>query len=449
MGSHPSIAVAIMLIACLNLFWGLDTSRLEEWDETRRGVSAYEMLVSKNPSNFITPTYNGELDYWASKPPLGLWLISMSYRIFGTNRFALRLPAALCALGTIALLFFVGARRYSFQVGAAAALILSTTYPFLFDHAARNGEYDAPLSLLVTCIVFALELELPQVRYGILLGFISALIFLLKSFALLPVWLILALWWTVKGHRKYRLGFWLSYFLSCSLPILTWAVLRYRIDGWHFFLAMLDHDLLGRTLSAIEGHQKRTFWYFRRVLKEAIPWSIVFVIASLLLARQKNLEKWARKHFLFVGWFLVPLLVATLMKTKISWYVIPIYPAFAFLLALALDTLKARRTFHLLFVFTLMVAEARVLWRIHSLDQSRREEILLAEVPPGSVIASDAWSQIGLYRAKVELGLTILTLQEWNEFYESGAEFFLTRDPNVSLVVKKSCGQWMLFQKTP
>lgn len=38
--------------------------------------------------DYIKSTYMGETEYWNLKPPLGIWLIGLAYKIFGYNAFA-------------------------------------------------------------------------------------------------------------------------------------------------------------------------------------------------------------------------------------------------------------------------------------------------------------------------------------------------------------------------
>ena len=35
--------------------------------------------------DYIVHTYHGEADYYNCKPPLGLWIITLGYRLFGYN----------------------------------------------------------------------------------------------------------------------------------------------------------------------------------------------------------------------------------------------------------------------------------------------------------------------------------------------------------------------------
>ena len=79
--------VCLMLAAGVLLFGRLSAARLEDYDELRHGQNAYEMLQS---GDYIVHTYHGEADYYNCKPPLGLWIITLGYRLFGYNLLGLR-----------------------------------------------------------------------------------------------------------------------------------------------------------------------------------------------------------------------------------------------------------------------------------------------------------------------------------------------------------------------
>lgn len=83
----------IMISFCVMflLFWHLGAASASATDEAYHGVNAYEMLKS---GNWIVNTYRYETDYFNSKPPLNLWLIMLSYRVWGVSSFSLRFPAA-------------------------------------------------------------------------------------------------------------------------------------------------------------------------------------------------------------------------------------------------------------------------------------------------------------------------------------------------------------------
>src|ERR1700730_12587428 len=153
---HYTLCVILVLgvMAC-NVFLRLATNRIDDSDEARYGVSAFEMLRSKS---LLVTTSAERPEDWNLKPPLGYWLIASSYSLFGCSALAMRLPSALFALAVVAAAMRfcrVGSNR---RLRIAPGLILPTSFGFLSHDGARSGDLDA-------CLTFPLLLmaiQLPR-----------------------------------------------------------------------------------------------------------------------------------------------------------------------------------------------------------------------------------------------------------------------------------------------
>jgi len=89
------------------------------------------MLVT---GDYLAPQFNFEPR--AQKPPLTYWAILLSYKLFGISEFAVRLPSALAAIGT--LLFSYAMARFLFSPRAALfAVVITATTARLFILARR------------------------------------------------------------------------------------------------------------------------------------------------------------------------------------------------------------------------------------------------------------------------------------------------------------------------
>ena len=138
--------ILLLLLAYFPLFLHLDSIPLMVWDEARLAVSAFEML--KNHA-YIVVTYGDNPDLWSVKPPLMIWVIALSFKIFGYNELALRLPSALAGLATVIVLFqFCKTFFKSQSLGLFSAFVLMTSIGYVEHHVTRTGDYDALLVLL-------------------------------------------------------------------------------------------------------------------------------------------------------------------------------------------------------------------------------------------------------------------------------------------------------------
>jgi hypothetical protein len=142
----------VVVLSLVLIFWKLGQHPLSEWDESRRGMNALGMMVHRD---YINNYYGDYYDTWSAKPPLMVWSIVASYKIWGFNEFALRFPAALYTL----LLF---------------SLILCLTIIPVFSLAAtKKTWYFAPLlpfiSIITTTGIFYYFKRFPILRYLIIL----------------------------------------------------------------------------------------------------------------------------------------------------------------------------------------------------------------------------------------------------------------------------------------
>src|ERR1700688_3409133 len=162
-------ALVLALMAC-NLFLGLGTSNVNDYDEARYGVTAFEMQQHRT---FVLDTYAGQREVWALKPPLGYWLMALSFALFGGSALAMRLPSALCALAAVAVTMGAARRWFARRLAILAGAILATTFGFLSNHGARSGDFDAGLTLILLLIA----VQLPGIAESSWRGVAGALLF--------------------------------------------------------------------------------------------------------------------------------------------------------------------------------------------------------------------------------------------------------------------------------
>lgn len=104
-------------------------------DEIRRGLVSLEMILN---DNYMVPTINGEP--YLNKPPLYNWLLVLSYKTFGINEFALRIPVIIA-------IFWFGWLIYRFTAKSISknAAIIATLF---FITNGRILIYDSLIGLI-------------------------------------------------------------------------------------------------------------------------------------------------------------------------------------------------------------------------------------------------------------------------------------------------------------
>lgn len=144
----------LILLFCISLFfcfWRLGGEPLNEWDESRNGVNAIEMLQN---SDYINLYYAGQPDTWNAKPPLVIWLIAASYKLFGFNEFALRFPSALATFLSILVLYHLMILYTKRSLAFFTCIMILTADGLIGDHVGRTGDFDAPLLLFLLLSIF-------------------------------------------------------------------------------------------------------------------------------------------------------------------------------------------------------------------------------------------------------------------------------------------------------
>ncbi|HSS48894.1 MAG TPA: glycosyltransferase family 39 protein, partial [Thermoanaerobaculia bacterium] len=383
----------VLLLMALNVFAGLSSVTLNDSDEARYGVAAWEMLHNKS---FIVTTYAGQPEYWNLKPPLGYWLMALSFWVFGPTPFALRLPSALCAIGAVAVAMAISRRWLGRRASLLCGLFLSTAYGFLTNHGARSGDLDAMLTLLLLVATFEVSrLEKSPWRV-VSLGFLLGLGFLLKSFAILPLVASAGLYVLWSGSwRRQRVWPCILALLASALPVAAWAVARIHADGSaHFLVRMVQEDLLARSTSIIDKVTYSPISYLGALLDRFAPWPLLILAAAFLVAQEERFHLRAlgrrlargRMPFLLL-WTLVPLVLFSVSRTQHHWYLDPSYPGWAMLGALAaLEVVRRapeprRRAAVLACILVpLALCEVRVLYRVLVAERAPASQRFLASL---------------------------------------------------------------------
>jgi 4-amino-4-deoxy-L-arabinose transferase-like glycosyltransferase len=334
------LAIPVLLLAAFSLFFMLGRPPAADWDESRHGVSAYEMVRS---GDWIRNTYLGETEYWNLKPALGFWLEAASYKVFGFSTFAMRFPSALCALFTVALWMLLARRHFGPRTALVAGFILATSFGFLAYHTGRSGDFDSPFCFFLSLSLYFLDSALQKNRFFMpAAGFAFGLALLVKSFAAAPFFLAMTFGLLLSEERKrLKPPDYLLYALAGALPVLAWAYARFHADGFAFFQRMVSYDLLARGGNALEGHPGVfLLHYLGGIIAYLFPWSlaaIAFLFYGNRMVRKSSNGKsgfsfewnaFFRKP-LFWTWFIVPFVFFNLSGTKLYWYLNPLYPFIA------------------------------------------------------------------------------------------------------------------------
>ncbi|MCL2291033.1 MAG: glycosyltransferase family 39 protein [Bacteroidetes bacterium] len=327
----------LLLLVCFPLFLHLDALTIRLWDESRLAINAYEMYHN---GGYLIPTFDEAPDMWNTKPPLMIWLQVFFMKIFGVNEWAIRLPSALAALFTCAILMLISVRYLKkFWFGFICILVLVTSRGYVGYHAARTGDYDALLTLFLTLGSFSFFafIENSKAKYLYLFFISMAFAVLTKSSAalmILPGFFIYTviqkkLLFVLKNKHFY-IG--LLLFIICAG---SYYVMREMYNPG-YLKAVIENEFGGRFFDTIE-HHKRGFWfYFGNLFDHRFIIWVLFLPIGIYKGLT-NKDSRIKKLTLFSSvTALTYFLVISSAQTKLSWYVVPMYPFLALLVGVCI-----------------------------------------------------------------------------------------------------------------
>jgi 4-amino-4-deoxy-L-arabinose transferase-like glycosyltransferase len=263
-----AFSAAIYLSACFQ------PALLDDADATH-AQAAKEMLQRHD---WVTLHVNGVR--YLEKAPLLYWLVAISYRLFGINQFAVRVPTALAVVLLAWMMYAYGRWAYSARAGwYAAAISTSCVGMFLFT---RIMIPEAWLTLFCTvahyCFgraFFGSDRE-KRLYYGCYAA--MALAVLTKGligmvFIMAPICGFFLLTRCFAEWRQLRLGSGLAVFLAIAAPWHLLASWRNAHFFWFYFIN--EHVLRFLGLREPKDYNKVPFLsYWLLHLAWLFPWSV-------------------------------------------------------------------------------------------------------------------------------------------------------------------------------
>ena len=311
------------------------------WDESRLAVNAMEM--SQHCFSLVT-TYGFRPDLYNTKPPLLIWLMVGSIRLLGPDEWAIRLPSLIAALASLGLVLRMAWRLSgSLPVMVLAGATLLFSQGFFGDHAAISGDYDALLTLLVTAYLFLLFwlLHRRKPSGGALMacGLIVAAACLTKGVAGLAPGAGVAVYVLLRNRwrRLFQTPWYLLAGLACVAVVAAYYAAR-EATAPGYLTAVMNNELSGRYVRGMSGHIQ-PFHYYLTMLCKDFAFGPAFALPILAAALPWRRTKSASFLIYADVVIVVALLVLSFARTKIFWYLMPLYPILSVAFALAVQRL--------------------------------------------------------------------------------------------------------------
>ena len=333
----------VFAAACLMLFADLGKFPLFNPDEALYAEPAREML---DTGQYVTTLLNYVVRY--TKPPLVIWGMALSYKIFGADEFAARFLGAACGAVLVACTYLFVERYCSRKAGLIAAFALITSP--LYIGTAREAITDMPLSLFMAGSMMAFFHGYTQKA-----GFWRWIGYILTGLAVMtkgPVGVVLPVGILGCYHvlRGDLLQAWRYYkplpglLVVAAIAVPWFAVEIYQTKGAYYNEFLVRENF--QRFTSVVDHKAPWWYHIAAVAGGMLPWSL-FLPQSLLSAIRapKPVLYGAFGHLsdrqalpLFSAcWFLITLAFFSISVSKLLPYTVPAFPAAAALIAVYIE----------------------------------------------------------------------------------------------------------------
>jgi len=325
-----SVWIPVLTLAVIIFGWRLNSIPLTNWDE---GIYANVNLELFRSHDWSKLTYFGA-DF-LEKPPLQFWLTFVVFGIFGPTELAVRFIPALAGIGT-ALLLSLWAWQATKERGVAVlAGVLFTLGQFALFHAFRTGDLDGLLVFCITLALYSYWRSWTVPRWIVIWGVACAAAVMTKSFVgLLPLIIVGMDVLLSRGWRRIGWGniFWaIAAFIVLAAPWHIVETFRFGSAFWDSYFGM---HVLERTTESLFTATP-WYWYVQIIFNRFAPFSYLLPLVLLISGWRWWKQKNGLDRLLLIS-TIITFVMFSYIKTRREWYILPIYPGLALLLAMTL-----------------------------------------------------------------------------------------------------------------
>jgi 4-amino-4-deoxy-L-arabinose transferase-like glycosyltransferase len=372
-------------------FANLDARDLIRPDEGRYAEIAREMAVT---GDWTTPRLNG-IRYF-EKPPLQYWATAAAYLAFGVGEWTARLYPALAGALTVLLVWRVGRRMFGRVEGDLAAQVAaSMLWPVANAHlntldagltawctvllagfvwAQRDGATAAERRTGMACAAVGVAgAVMSKGLIGLVLPGGAGALYLLAT----RQWRLLARLHPIVGA---------AIVLAVCAPWFVLVSLRHP-EFAHFFFV---HEHFARYLSEETHRRAEPWWTFGPLLLAGtLPWTLAALGGLVRGAVAEAGDRTFRPRLFLACWAAFVFLFFSASASKLPSYILPMFPALAWLAGDLLARLPPRRlVWHVVPLLPLGIAALVLGLRAERYATDRTPAALYAAFEPWIVAAA-------------------------------------------------------------
>jgi 4-amino-4-deoxy-L-arabinose transferase-like glycosyltransferase len=345
---------AVVLAAAAILFFARLGSRALWSSEFRWAEVAREMSLTHD---YFWPTINGRVYF--DKPLGTYWLVLGAAELTGRiDETAARLPCALAGLLGVALLMLLARRLYEWRSAALAGFVLATSYSYVFFSRHASADVETVTGVIAALLLFVRHEDAPDGWWVVglwlimavtsqtkgLLGFALPLAIIGSYSCLSGGWRVLGdgilsgplarrIRWLIERNRW--LFNWKSVIAIAIAAAIYYApfALSAGRTGSEKGLAMVWRENVVRFFHPFD-HRGPIYLYVYVIFALMAPWSALLP-AALVEAheRRRSGADFVRGDRFALVWFWATFIFFTLSGSRRSYYILPILPPAAILVA--------------------------------------------------------------------------------------------------------------------
>ncbi len=346
---HQFNLVWLFIFAVTLIFIGLGLREPWPADEPRFAQIAKEMVET---GQWFFPMRGGEL--YPDKPPVFMWSIAFFYWLLGSMKIAFLLPSGICSIITTFLIYDLGRRFWSPQVGWRAAILLLLTIQFTLQ--AKTAQIDAMLCCWTTIGCYGLLRHLLSDKgnwsWYFIACFFMGIGVITKGVGFLPILMLIPYVFVRKLQPKdqeiqgsWR---WLVGIVFLLVAIMLWFIpmlVLVEYSNNPLFEQYRDNILFKQTITryANPWHHFKPFWYY---FVSVIPvfWLPICLMLPWLFKHWKQAICMAdRRIILPLIWIMLVLIFFSISPAKRGVYVLPALPMLALITAPYLEQVLSKK----------------------------------------------------------------------------------------------------------
>jgi len=181
--ARPALAGTALLAAALYLL------NLTVSGYANTYYAAAALAASKSWSAWFFGSFDAANFITIDKPPLALWVMGLSVRLFGLSSWSILLPQALAGVATVVLLWLTVRRTFGPAAATIAAVVMALTPAAVLIFRFDNPDAVLTLLLVAAAYAFLRGLEGGRIRWLALAGVLVGAAFLtkyLQAYLVLP-----------------------------------------------------------------------------------------------------------------------------------------------------------------------------------------------------------------------------------------------------------------------